>query len=302
LDDRLQIEFAGITLNNPLIIASGFLGLSQSIFDRLYKLGAGAIVSKSISILPREGYKNPTIVSLDTNSYINAVGLANPGLEFFFNEISNNKVPLFVSVVGSTYNDFTQIVNKLKSSNILGFELNLSCPHVEKMGMEIGDDPDAVYNIVSTIKKNTKKPLFVKVGIGKSDIVKTAKVAEEAGADGITAINTIRAMKIDIETGNPILENKIGGLSGASIKPVGIRCVYEIKKIVNIPIIGCGGVLSYKDAIEYLMAGASAIQIGSILGLAGLKSIDTITKGIYRYLKLKKYNSISDLVGIAQRY
>jgi dihydroorotate dehydrogenase (NAD+) catalytic subunit len=302
LDDRLQIEFAGITLNNPLIIASGFLGLSQSIFDRLYKLGAGAIVSKSISILPREGYKNPTIVSLDTNSYINAVGLANPGLEFFFNEISNNKVPLFVSVVGSTYNDFTQIVNKLKSSNILGFELNLSCPHVEKMGMEIGDDPDAVYNIVSTIKKNTKKPLFVKVGIGKSDIVKTAKVAEEAGADGITAINTIRAMKIDIETGNPILENKIGGLSGASIKPIGIRCVYEIKKNVNIPIIGCGGVLSYKDAIEYLMAGASAIQIGSILGLAGLKSIDTITKGILRYLKLKKYNSISDLVGIAQRY
>ena len=302
MDDRLQIEFAGITLNNPLIIASGFLGLSQSIFDRLYKLGAGAIVSKSISILPREGYKNPTIVSLDTNSYINAVGLANPGLEFFFKEISNNKVPLFVSVVGSTYNDFTQIVNKLKSSNILGFELNLSCPHVEKMGMEIGDDPDAVYNIVNTIKKNTKKPLFVKVGIGKSDIVKTAKVAEEAGADGITAINTIRAMKIDTETGSPVLENKIGGLSGASIKPIGIRCVYEIKKNVNIPIIGCGGILSYKDAIEYLMAGASAIQIGSILGLAGLKSINTITKGIYRYLKLKKYNSISDLVGIAQRY
>ncbi|MGN6823420.1 MAG: dihydroorotate dehydrogenase [Candidatus Nitrosocosmicus sp.] len=302
MDDRLHIEFAGITLNNPLIIASGFLGLSKFIFDILYKLGAGAIVSKSISILPREGYKNPTIVSLDTNSYINAVGLANPGLEFFFNEISNNKVPLFVSVVGSTYNDFTQIVNKLKSSNILGFELNLSCPHVEKMGMEIGDDPDAVYNIVNTIKKNTKKPLFVKVGIGKSDIVKTAKVAEEAGADGITAINTVRAMKIDIETGYPLLENKIGGLSGASIKPIGIRCVYEIKKNVNIPIIGCGGVLSHKDAIEYLMAGASAIQIGSILGLEGLKSIDTITKGIYRYLKLKKYKSISDLVGIAQRY
>ncbi|MGN6349682.1 MAG: dihydroorotate dehydrogenase [Candidatus Nitrosocosmicus sp.] len=302
MDDRLHIEFAGITLNNPLIIASGFLGLSQSIFDRLHKLGAGAIVSKSISILPREGYKNPTIVSLDTNSYINAVGLANPGLEFFFKEISNNKVPLFVSVVGSTYNDFTQIVNKLKSSNILGFELNLSCPHVEKMGMEIGDDPDAVYNIVNTIKKNTKKPLFVKVGIGKSDIVKTAKVAEESGADGITAINTVRAMKIDIETGYPLLENKIGGLSGASIKPIGIRCVYEIKKNVNRPIIGCGGVLSYKDAIEYLMAGASAIQIGSILGLEGLKSINTITKGIYRYLKLKKYNSISDLVGIAQRY
>ena len=118
-------------------------------------------------MLPREGYKNPTIVSLNTNSYINAVGLANPGLEYFLYEISNNSIPLFVSIVGSNYGDFSQLVNKLKNLNILGFELNLSCPHVEKMGMEIGDDPDAVYNIVKIIKKNTNKSLFVKVGIEK---------------------------------------------------------------------------------------------------------------------------------------
>lgn len=302
MDNKLQTKIAGIALKNPLIIASGFLGLSQSIFNRLYNLGVGAIVSKSISVLPREGYKNPTIVALNTNSYINAVGLANPGVDFFFKEISNNNIPLFVSIVGSTFEDFSQIVNKLKESNILGFELNLSCPHVEKMGMEIGDDPDVVYEVVSTIKKNTTKPLFVKVGIGKSDIIKTAKVAEEAGADAITAINTIRAMKIDVDTGFPVLENKIGGLSGASIKPIGVRCVYEIKKKVNLPIIGCGGILSYTDAIEYLMAGASAIQIGSVLGLSGLESIDKIINGLNKHLKSKKYKSISDLIGIAHKY
>ena len=228
--------------------------------------------------------------------------MANPGLESFAKEISNNGIPLFVSIVGSTFDDFPEIVNKLKNLNILGFELNLSCPHVEKMGMEIGDDPKAVFDIIKTIKKNSTKPLFVKVGIGNSDIIKTAKVAEEAGADGITAINTIRAMKIDTETGYPILENKIGGLSGASIKPIGVRCVFELKKNINIPIIGCGGILSSHDVIEYLMAGASAVQIGSILGLEGLNSFNKILKGLYKYLQVKNYKDISELIGIAQRY
>ena len=228
--------------------------------------------------------------------------MANPGLDYFLYEISNNKVPVFISIVGSNYDDFSQLVNKLKYFNILGFELNLSCPHVEKMGMEIGDDPNAVYDIVRIIKKNTDKPLFVKVGIGKSDIIKIAKVAEEAGADGITAINTIRAMKIDIDTGYPVLENKIGGLSGASIKPIGVRCVYELKKNLQIPIIGCGGILSYEDVIEYLMAGASAVQIGSVLGLEGLNCFKEILNGLYKYLRIKKYKDLSELVGIAQRY
>jgi dihydroorotate dehydrogenase (NAD+) catalytic subunit len=170
------------------------------------------------------------------------------------------------------------------------------------MGMEIGDDPKAVFDIIKTIKKNSAKPLFVKVGLGNSDIIKTAKLAEEAGADGITAINTIRAMKIDTETGYPILENKIGGLSGASLKPIGVRCVYELKKNLHIPIIGCGGILSSEDVIEYLMAGASAVQIGSILGIEGLNSFNKILKGLYKYLEIKNYKNITELIGIAQRY
>jgi dihydroorotate dehydrogenase (NAD+) catalytic subunit len=259
-------------------------------------------VSKSISLLPREGYRNPTIIPINGNSYINAVGLANPGLECFSKEISQNDIPLIVSIVGSKPEEFAEIVNKLKNLNILGFELNLSCPHVEKMGMEIGDDPKAVYDIVKSIKNNSSKPLFVKVGIGNSNIINTAKVAQDAGADGITAINTIRAMKIDTETGFPILENKVGGLSGASIKPIGVRCVYELKKNIEIPIIGCGGILSYKDVVEYMMAGASAVQIGTVLGFEGLNSFNKILRGLNKYLESKNYSDISELTGTAQRY
>jgi dihydroorotate dehydrogenase (NAD+) catalytic subunit len=173
---------------------------------------------------------------------------------------------------------------------------------VEKMGMEVGDDHKAVFNIVKIIKKNSTKPLFVKVGIGNSDIIKTAKVAEEAGADAITAINIIRAMKVGTETGCPMLENRVGGLSGASIKPIGVRCVYELKKNLNISIIGCGGILSHEDVIEYLMAGASAVQIGTVLGFGGLNSFNKILKGLHEYLKVKNYKDILELTGVAQKY
>jgi dihydroorotate dehydrogenase (NAD+) catalytic subunit len=301
LDYDIPISIAGLNLKNPVIVASGILGLSQSIFDRLYNIGAGAIVSKSISLLPREGYRNPTIVSVNNMSYINAVGLANPGAESFSKEISSNIGPLFVSLVGSDKSEFPIIAKKFDNVKILGFELNLSCPHVEKMGMEIGDDLDLVYDIIKSIKKVTVKPLFVKVGLGKSDIIEVAKTAESAGANGITAINTLRAMKIDIETRCPVLENKIGGLSGNAIRPLGVRCVYELSKSLRIPIIGCGGIMTYADAIEYMMAGASAIQIGSLIGLQGINSIGKIVRGLRSYLKADNIIDIKEIVGIAHR-
>jgi dihydroorotate dehydrogenase (NAD+) catalytic subunit len=301
LDYDIPINFAGLNLKNPVIVASGILGLSQSIFNRLYNIGAGAIVSKSISLLPREGYRNPTIVNVNNMSYINAVGLSNPGAVSFSKEISKNNGPLLVSLVGSDKSEFSAIVRKFSNLNILGFELNLSCPHVEKMGMEIGDDLNLVYDIIRSIKQGTAKPLFVKVGLGKSDIIEVAKVAESAGADGITAINTLRAMKIDIETRCPVLENKIGGLSGSAIKPLGVRCVYELNKSLKIPIIGCGGIMTYSDAVEYMMAGASAVQIGSLIGLKGINSIGRIVKGLWTYLKAENMSDIKEIVGIAHR-
>jgi dihydroorotate dehydrogenase (NAD+) catalytic subunit len=301
LDYNIPINIAGLDLKNPVIVASGILGLSQSIFDRLYKIGAGAIVSKSISLLPRDGYRNPTIVNLDNMSYVNAVGLANPGADSFSTEISNNEGPLLVSLVGSSQSEFSAIVRKFSNHKILGFELNLSCPHVEKMGTEIGDDHNLVHDIIHAIKRDTNKPLFVKVGLGKSDILEVAKIAENAGADGITAINTLRAMKIDIETQCPVLENKVGGLSGSAIMPLGVRCVYELSKNLKIPIIGCGGIMTYSDALEYMMAGATAIQIGSVIGLKGIQSIGKILAGLQSYLKARNIRDIKEIIGIVHR-
>ena len=298
----LSVDIAGIHFRNPLLLASGFLGISQEIFNRLYRSGLGAVVSKSISVVPMEGYKGPTIVSINQKSYLNAIGLSNPGADAFSEEISNNTVPLLVSLVGSSATEFPNLIKKFDKLNILGYEINLSCPHVAKMGMEVGDDPTLVTKIIKTIKANTKKPVIIKVGIGNVDVVKLADLIEESGADAITAINTIRAMTINTETGMPILSNKIGGLSGSSIKPIGVRCVYEISKKVSIPVIGCGGIMNWEDVIEYMLAGATTVELGSVIGYHGLGVINKIIKGINGYLNKKGYKSVKEIIGIAHRY
>jgi dihydroorotate dehydrogenase (NAD+) catalytic subunit len=302
-DDALNIDLAGLKLRNPTLLASGFLGISQDIFNRLYSAGIGAVVTKSISIDPREGYRNPTVVAVAEESYLNAVGLANPGADAFSKEIEYNvNVPIIVSLVGSDSNDFPPIIKKFDRLNILGYEINLSCPHVAKLGTEVGDDPKMVEQIVKTAKSITHKPLIVKVGIGNSDVVNIAKVAKDSGADAVTAINTIRAMVINVEDGIPILSNRVGGLSGRSIKPIGVRCVYEIFKKIEIPVIGCGGIFTWEDAVEYILAGASAIQLGSVIGYRGISAFRDITLGVSKYLKKKGLGNVKELVGLAHKY
>jgi dihydroorotate dehydrogenase (NAD+) catalytic subunit len=285
------------------MLASGILGISQSIFERLYRENIGAVVTKSISASPMKGYPNPTVIPLRGGSYLNAVGLSNPGLDAFSKELSRNKgIPIFISLVGSSVKEFSKMVKTFDVLNILGYEINLSCPHVSKMGMEVGDDPEAVNKIVKTVRMNTNKPISVKVGVGSVDVIELARVAIEAGADIITAINTLRAMSIDIETMMPILSNRIGGLSGNAIKPIGIRCVYEISKKLEVPVIGCGGVSSWQDVIEYMVAGASAVQIGSVLGSRGPRIFNQITKALKNYVERKNLKKISEIIGIAHKY
>jgi dihydroorotate dehydrogenase (NAD+) catalytic subunit len=300
--NMLSIDIAGIRLRNPLLLASGFLGISQEIFNRLYNDGLGAIVSKSISVSPLEGYKGPTVVYLGEKGYLNAIGLANPGSDAFANEIINNQTPLIVSIVGSSASEFPKLISKFDKLNILGYEINLSCPHVAKMGMEVGDDIELVIKIIKTIKSKTKKPIIIKVGIGNTDVLKLATIIQESGADAITAINTIRAMTINVETGMPILSNKIGGLSGIPLKPIGVRCVYELSKKVTIPVIGCGGIFTWEDALEYILAGATAIELGSVIGYEGLNAFNQIKLGIIRYLEKKNYKNIKEIVGLAHQY
>jgi dihydroorotate dehydrogenase (NAD+) catalytic subunit len=300
---KLNLDIAGISLRNPGILASGFLGISQAIFERIYGEGAGAVVSKSISRYPMEGYTNPTVVVLENKSYINAVGLSNPGCESFYEEVrTNDKVPLIVSLVGSDPSDFEVMTRKLDRSKIIGFEINLSCPHVQKLGMEVGDDPQMVKSIVETTKSNTTKPVFVKVGVGSTNIIDISQAAIDAGADGITAINTIRAMKISIDNFNPILSNKVGGLSGTSIKPIAIRCVYELSKKFNVPIIGCGGVSNWADAVEFMIAGAASFQVGTAIGFDGVSIFNSINMGIVKYLERKGYQSVMELIGRSHKY
>jgi dihydroorotate dehydrogenase (NAD+) catalytic subunit len=302
-EDQLSVQIGPINLRNPTMLASGITGISQDIFEKLYSHDIGAVVTKSISVRPMRGYPNPTVVPLGSGTYLNAVGLSNPGVRAFSHEISKNRnVPIIVSLVGSSETDFPKMISRLDSLNIIGYEINLSCPHVSKMGMEVGDDPEVVSSMVKTIKRHTRKPISVKIGIGKIDVVDMAKTAVDAGAEIITAINTVRAMKIDFQSMVPVLSNRIGGLSGKAIKPIGIRCVYEISKRLNVPVIGCGGIFSWEDVIEYLLAGASAVQLGSVLATRNHSLFRKMNNELKNYLNKKGLKNIAEVRGLAHRY
>ncbi|MDH5441468.1 MAG: dihydroorotate dehydrogenase, partial [Candidatus Bathyarchaeota archaeon] len=239
----LKVEIAGLKLHNPTMLASGLLGITASSLRQVARAGAGAVVTKSIGLRQREGYKNPTTVQVECG-LINAMGLPNPGIEEFKAEIEEAKdleVPLIVSVYGFSAEEYAKAASLAVEAGADAVELNLSCPHVEGTGTEMGQNPTAVTQVVSEVKRNIRKPVFVKLTPNVSDIADVAVAAAEAGADALTAINTVRAMKIDIETGLTVLSNKIGGLSGAAIKPIAVRCVYEIYDAVEVPVIGCGG-------------------------------------------------------------
>ena len=298
----LSVSIGTISLERPAMLASGILGISLEVFGRIYRAGAGAIVSKSLSKEPWDGYPNPTLVEIK-GGYLNAVGLSNPGAPNFAKMISQNKeIPIIVSLVGSIEDDFEFMVKQFENVRVTAYELNLSCPHVEKVGLEVGDDPELVTKIVSKVKSTTKLPVIAKVGLGTTDYLDTVKAAMDGGADAITAINTIRAMGIDVETQRPLLSHKIGGLSGAAIKPVAVRCVYEISSKYEIPVIGCGGVSSWEDAVEFILAGASAIQVGSAIGDKWLDVFSEINDGIANYMKKKGFSKIEEMMGLAKRF
>ncbi len=298
----ISTQVGAIKLERPTMLASGILGISLDVFARLYKEGAGALITKSLSKEPWEGYANPTLIGVKAG-YLNAVGLSNPGAPYFAKMISSNKtIPIIVSLVGSVEEDFTFMIKQFENVKILGYELNLSCPHVAKVGLEVGDDPELVHKIVKSVKSHSKVPVIAKVGLGSSDYLETVRVACEAGIDAITAINTVRAMAIDVETTRPILSNKIGGLSGPAIKPIAVRCVYEISSKFDIPIIGCGGVSSWEDAIEFILAGSSAVQIGSALGDKWIGVFSEINNGISKYMEKKGFTKIKEMVGSAKRF
>lgn len=269
--------------------------------ERIFNCGSGAIVTKSIGLKPREGYPNPTVIELE-HGILNAMGLPNPGIKDFEEEIKNLKklnIPVIGSIFGSNSNEFVELGKKMESYGADALELNMSCPHAKGYGLEIGADPKLVKEITSKVKETTKIPVFVKISPNLPDIVNIAKSAEEGNADGIVTINTVKAMKIDLELKTPVLSNKIGGYSGKAIKPIGVRCVYEISKNVDIPVIGVGGITTGEDALEYIMAGASAIQIGSAVYYRGVEVFKEVCKEIESWMKEHGYSKLSELIGVA---
>jgi len=299
----MDVEIAGLKLRNPTILASGILGITAECLMKIARAGAGALTTKSIGLEPREGYKNPTVIQVECG-ILNAVGLPNPGIRRFTEEIKklrDLKVPLIVSIYGFSSEEYAKVAEIAAETGADAIELNLSCPHIKGCGAEIGKDPEMVSLIVEMVKEAVDCPVFAKITPNVADIKEIAKAAASAGADAITAINTIRAMAIDVEACRPILANKIGGLSGGAIKPIAVRCVYEIYEAVDIPVIGCGGVRTWRDAVEFMLAGALAIQIGSAIAYEDLSIFKRIADGIEDYLSRKKFRSVRDIVGLAHK-
>lgn len=301
MSSRLGVEIAGLQLANPTMLASGILGLSAPMLKRIVEAGAGAVVTKSVGLKPRKGYPNPTVVQVNCG-LLNAMGLPNPGIHRFVDEIkelSEVGVPIIVSVYGFSPQEFADVADLAVEAGADAVELNVSCPHVEKTGSEIGQVPELVKKTVKNVKAKVNTPVFVKLTPNVTDVTELAKAAAEAGADAVTAINTVKAMAVNVETSRPVLANKIGGLSGCAIKPIALRCVYEIYEAVSIPIIGCGGITSWRDAVEFMLAGASAVQIGTSLASEEVDVFKLVTRGIEAYLETKKIGSVKKIVGKA---
>ena len=291
-------EVGGLILENPVMLAAGILGTTGASLRRAALAGAGAVVTKSVGSVPRDGHLGPTVVPLDIG-LINAMGLPNPSYKEFQEEIDIGKTggsPVVASIFGGDPDEFASIASALTAD---AFELNLSCPHAEKYGAELGRYPEAIRSVTTAVKSRAKVPVWVKLTPNTADIVELGLAAQDGGADAVVAINTLKAMAIDIESGYPILGNKFGGLSGPAIKPVAIRCVYDLSSALDIPVIGVGGVSCFEDAVEMIMAGASGVEVGTALH-RGYGIFGEIVDGLSAYLE-RKSMCLSDLRGLARR-
>ncbi len=297
MSEALRVRVAGIEMRNPLMLASGIMGSFSSSLNRLSE-HAGAVVTKSVGLAPVEGYRNPAVINY-SHGLINAVGLASPGAEAFSEELRGYAFysPLIVSLFASTPEEFADLTTHFEFAD--GFELNLSCPHAKNVGLSVGSDPELVKEVVRVTKRATDKPVFAKISPNVRDIVEIGKAAEDGGADGVVAINTLKGMKIDIFAKRPILSNISGGVSGEGIKPVAVKCVWDLYEELSIPIIGSGGVTSWKDVIEFMLAGAMAVQLGSALFYSN-RIFYSLKESLIAYTRMTG-ERLEDIVGMAHR-
>ncbi len=297
---NLATKIGNLILKNPVIVSSGTFGFGEE-FEDFYDLNRlGAIIPKGISFKPMIGNPPPRIFETE-GGIINSIGLQNPGFEQFIKKklpyYENLKTHVIINFFGNTQKEYIDLARRFDGvPGISGLEMNISCPNIKRCGIVFGTDPRMAYRLVHAVRKATELTLIVKLSPNVTDIARMAKSAEEGGADAVSLVNTFRAMAINIQTRKPELGNIIGGLSGPAIKPIALRMVWEVGQAVRIPVIGMGGIMNAEDAIEFILAGASAIQIGTANLINPRTGIEVI-RGIEKYLVQNKINHIQKLIG-----
>ncbi|MEE9514434.1 MAG: dihydroorotate dehydrogenase [Candidatus Brocadiales bacterium] len=299
----LSTKVCGIEFSNPTVLASGILGTTKALLQTVASAGAGAVTTKSVSLDPMPGHSNPVTVGFEAG-LLNAVGYSNPGLHAAAQEFSDLEtvgVPVIASVIGRGVGDIVKVVEGLWGQGFAAIEISLSCPHTPGFGMMAGQStPSYTRQVVSAARRITSIPLLVKLSPDTPDIARVAKAAEEAGADGITATNSLGpGMIINLEVRRPVLGFKMGGVSGPALRPIAVRCVYEIYEAVSIPIIGTGGVSTGRHAIEMLMAGARAVGIGTAVCTGGVGVFSTVCREMEEWMMENDYSSVQELIGAA---
>ncbi len=296
----MSVTIAGIKLKNPIMVASGTFGYGEEFAPVVDLNRLGALITKGISLKPMEGNPPPRIVET-VGGMINSIGLQNVGMQGFIRDklpfLQQFKTPVIVNIFGGTVREYGELAKRLADiPGIAGLEVNISCPNVASGGVLFGTDPRMAHLVVRTVKRSTQRPIIVKLSPNVTDITLIAKAVEEAGGDAISLINTLMAMAIDPRSRRPLLSNIIGGLSGPAIKPVALRLVWQVVNAVKIPVIGIGGIITPEDALEFIIVGARAVQVGTANFVNPTACIDIID-GIEAYLTRNGFKHINELVG-----
>ena len=296
----LSVSLGELKLKNPVLTAAGCFGFGEE-YSSLVDLSLlGGLITKAVSLNPIPGNPPPRIVETPCGM-LNSIGLANPGLEGFVRDklpfLASLPIPVIVNVAGERPEEYREVVRRLDGAGgIDGYEINISCPNVERGGMELSSDPQEVFELISSLKEVTSRPLIVKLSPNLGNISEVAQAAEEAGADALSAINTLVGMAIDIGSKRPILARGTGGLSGPAIKPVALALVWRVARAVKIPVIGVGGIFTSEDALEFILAGATAVQVGTA-NFVDPQAMPKIIKGLRDYCERVEISKISDLIG-----
>lgn len=297
-----SVDLAGIKMKNPVTVASGTFGYGREYAEFIDLNKIGGICTKGTSLKPRPGNKPPRVYET-TAGMLNAIGLQNPGVEYFMNNdlpwLKQYDTAIIVNACGSSIDEYVELAKVLNTLDIDGVELNLSCPNVKAGCMAFGTSYEGVKEVTSQVRKVLDKPLIVKLTPNVTDITLPAKGAEDAGADGVSLINTLLGMSIDIHKRRPHLANNMGGLSGPAVKPVAVRMVYQVAQAVNIPILGLGGIVTGEDAVEFMLAGARAVSVGTGNFIAPDNCIKVV-EGIEKYMKQHEIEDINSIVGTVQ--